>query len=186
MYFDGSYTQHGSRAGVFFITPQGDFIPRSYKLAFPCTNNIAEYEALTIGLRIAVQWNIIALKVYGDSLLIINQVNDEYQTKDDKLTPYKKLVETLKESFIDITFEQIPRTNNRATDAMATIGSLLDIPHNVPKYEFLIEQLLIPTFEVLESEYVCEIVGPGDPWYHDICTYLHIGVIPTNLLSNLK
>ena len=80
LYFDGSYTQHGSGAGIFFITPQGDCIPRSYKLAFPCTNNIAEYEALTIGLRIAVQWNIMALKVYGDSQLIINQVNNEYQT----------------------------------------------------------------------------------------------------------
>jgi len=38
-----------------------------------------------------------ALKVYGDSQLIINQVNGEYQTKDDKLTPYKKVVESLKE-----------------------------------------------------------------------------------------
>lgn len=67
LYFDGSYTQHGFGVGVLFITPQGGCIPRSYKLAFPCTNNIAEYETLTIGLRIEVQWHIMALKVYGDS-----------------------------------------------------------------------------------------------------------------------
>ncbi|GLJ16330.1 hypothetical protein SUGI_0276010 [Cryptomeria japonica] len=50
LYFDGSYTQHGAGAGILFITPQGDSIPKSYRLSFPCTNNIAEYEALTIGL----------------------------------------------------------------------------------------------------------------------------------------
>jgi hypothetical protein len=49
IYFDGSYTQHGSGVGVIFIT-QGDYIPKSYCLSFPCTNNIAEYEALIIGL----------------------------------------------------------------------------------------------------------------------------------------
>lgn len=58
LYFDGSYTQHGAGAGILFITPQGDSIPKSYRLSFPCTNNIAEYEALTTGLRIAVRWKI--------------------------------------------------------------------------------------------------------------------------------
>ncbi|GLJ18026.1 hypothetical protein SUGI_0318100 [Cryptomeria japonica] len=58
LYFDGSYTQHGAAANILFITPQGDSIPKSYYLSFPCTNNIAEYEALTTGLRIAVQWKI--------------------------------------------------------------------------------------------------------------------------------
>lgn len=104
-----------------------------------------------------------ALKVYGDSQLIINQVNDEYQTKDDKLTPYKKLVESLKESFIEITFEQIPRANNKAADTMATIRSLLDILRNVPNHEFLVEKLPMPVFEVSESEVLCEIVGFGNP-----------------------
>lgn len=54
MYFDGSYTQHGLGVGILFITPYGDCIPKSYKLSFPCTNNIAKYEALVIGLRISV------------------------------------------------------------------------------------------------------------------------------------
>jgi len=43
-------------ADMFFITPLGDCIPISYKLAFPYTNNIAKYEALTIGLKIMAQW----------------------------------------------------------------------------------------------------------------------------------
>jgi len=89
MYFDGSYTQHGSRAGILLITPSGDTIPKSYKLMFPCTNNVVEYEALVIGIKLAIGWNIKELQVYGDSQLVINQVNDDYQTKDEKLIPYK-------------------------------------------------------------------------------------------------
>lgn len=52
--FDSTYMQHGAGCGILFITPQGDSIQKSYRLSFPCTNNIAEYEALTTRLQIAV------------------------------------------------------------------------------------------------------------------------------------
>lgn len=38
-YFDGLFT-HGVEVGILFITPQGDSIPKSYRLSFSCTNNI--------------------------------------------------------------------------------------------------------------------------------------------------
>jgi len=50
--------------------PQNDYIPKSYRLAFPCTNNIAEYEALLIGINTIVQLEIKELQVYGDSQLV--------------------------------------------------------------------------------------------------------------------
>ncbi|KAH9316947.1 hypothetical protein KI387_018716, partial [Taxus chinensis] len=79
VHFDGSFTFHGSGAGVVLITPIGDIIPRAFRLGFPCTNNIAEYEALIAGLKLAITWNIKQLRVVGDSQLIIKQVNDEYK-----------------------------------------------------------------------------------------------------------
>lgn len=124
MYFDGSCTQNGSGAGILLIKPQGDGIPKSYKIAFACTNNITEYDALITGLHLAIQWKIRELHVYGDSQLVIKQVNDEYQTKDDKLLPYRSMVEDLKKHFISIKFDQVSQTNNRVADAMATIGPL--------------------------------------------------------------
>ena len=66
---------------------------------------MVKYEALMLGLKWAVQWKIIELNVFGDSQLIINQVNDEYQTKDDKLLPYKHMVDDFKKYFTMITFE---------------------------------------------------------------------------------
>jgi hypothetical protein len=52
MYFDGSYTFKGARAGVVFIPAEGDILKYSIQLEFPTTNNIAEYEGLVTGLRL--------------------------------------------------------------------------------------------------------------------------------------
>ena len=104
LYFDGSYTQKGSGARILFVTLQGDLIPKSYKISFPCTNNIAKYEGLVIGLCQAISWNIKSLLIFGDSQLVIKQVLDEYHTKDEKLLPYCKIVEDLKQNFTKIIF----------------------------------------------------------------------------------
>lgn len=121
LYFYGSYTSHGSGANILLVTPQGDYIPKSFKLQFQCTNNVSKYEALIAGLKIVVEWNIIELQVFRDSQLTIKQVLDEFQTKDDKLQPYKEFVNQLRENFTQIQFTQIPRLQNKATDAMANI-----------------------------------------------------------------
>ena len=85
---------------------------------------MAEYEALVLGLKLALEWKLTTLEVYGDSQLIINQVTDTYQTKDEKVLHYKHIVNTLKACFAHITFEKIPRERNRAADVMATMASL--------------------------------------------------------------
>ena len=82
MFFDGSFMQSSSRVGVLFVSPHGYTIPKSYKLLFLCTNNIAEYEALKNELKMAIEWRIIELHIYGDSQLIMNQVNDNYLIKE--------------------------------------------------------------------------------------------------------
>lgn len=67
---------------------------------------------------------------------------------------------------------------------METIGSLLDIQSNMPQYEFLVEKILVPTFDILKMEMVCELVGFDSPWYKEIFYYLHNNIILTNLSTN--
>lgn len=62
-----------------------------------------------VGLDTTLQWNIMDLQVFGDSQLIINQVNDDYNTKDDKITLYKQLVEEYKQHFTNVTFTATKR-----------------------------------------------------------------------------
>ena len=56
MFFDGSYTQNDAGVRILFLIPHVYTIPKSYKLLFPCTNNIAEYKALLNGIKIALEW----------------------------------------------------------------------------------------------------------------------------------
>ena len=51
MFFDGSINKEGVGAGVWTISPNREFKVCSYKLNFECTNNVAEYEALLLGLN---------------------------------------------------------------------------------------------------------------------------------------
>ena len=81
MFFDGSHTQNGAGAGIFFVTPHGYTIPKSYKLLFPCTINMDKYEALLNGIKLALEWRITELHISGDSQLVINQVNNDYKKK---------------------------------------------------------------------------------------------------------
>ena len=48
--FDGSKTKQGARAGFELISPTGTTYLEAHRLQFPCTNNMAEYEALILGL----------------------------------------------------------------------------------------------------------------------------------------
>jgi ribonuclease HI len=75
MYFDGSLRLQGAGAGTLFITPGGEQLKYALQLLFPTSNNAAEYEALVHGLSIVVLLGIKKLMVYGDSLVVISQIN---------------------------------------------------------------------------------------------------------------
>ena len=104
MFFNVSHTQNGAGDRILFVTPHGYTIPNSYKLLFPCTNNMVEYEALLNRIKLSLEWRITKLHIFKDSQLVINQVNNDYQIKDDKLIPYKKLIDSLRNYFTFVTF----------------------------------------------------------------------------------
>lgn len=110
---------------------------------------MAKYEALLMGLHMPVQWKIIDLHVCGDSQLIINQVNDHYNTIDGKLMSYKRMVDEFNKYFNNIFYQQIPRVNNKAADVVATIGSIIYMLSNVTQFELLVGQLMVLTYEIL-------------------------------------
>jgi ribonuclease HI len=58
MYFDGSLMLNSAEAGVLFISPRDEKLKYVLQLHFSASNNLAEYEALLHGLRIAVSLGI--------------------------------------------------------------------------------------------------------------------------------
>jgi ribonuclease HI len=55
MYFNGSLIKTGAGVGLLFISPLEVHMRYIILLHFPASNNVAEYEALVTGLRIAVE-----------------------------------------------------------------------------------------------------------------------------------
>ena len=67
----------GSGAGYVLIDPKKNKHFLSCRLEFECTNNTAEYEALVLGLRKAIELKVENLKVYGDSEIIVKQIQNQ-------------------------------------------------------------------------------------------------------------
>ena len=81
MYFDGAANHYGYGIGVLLISLHGDIILISVRLTFsdcyPATNNIVEYEACTLGLEIALELGITGMEIFGDSNMVIRQIQGD-------------------------------------------------------------------------------------------------------------
>lgn len=88
------------------------------------TNNCAEYCGLILGLQEAVKRNIRGLKVFGDSLLVVKQMNGEYKLKSEKLYPLYHEAKKLEATFDTIVYEHIYREFNGRADELS--NSALD------------------------------------------------------------
>jgi hypothetical protein len=89
LYFDGLVMKTGAGTVLLFISPLGEHMRYAVHVHFPASNNMAEYEALLCGLRIAIETGIKHLDVRGDSQLVIDQVMKNASCHDDKMEAYR-------------------------------------------------------------------------------------------------
>ena len=99
MYFDGSLVKTGAGAGLLFISPLGIHMRYVIRIHFAASNNVAEYEALINGLRIAIELGVRRLDVRGDSQLVIDQVMKASSCHDPNMEAYCKEVRRLEDKF---------------------------------------------------------------------------------------
>jgi hypothetical protein len=99
IYSDGSLKLDGGGAGVLFISPKGEQLKYVLQILWEISNNKAEYEALLHGLRLAISLGIKQLLVYGDSLLVIQQVNKEWDCNKETMDAYVQEVRKLENKF---------------------------------------------------------------------------------------
>jgi ribonuclease HI len=132
MYFDGLVTKTGAGAGLLFVSPLGEHMRYVVRLHFPASNNMAEYEALLSGIRIAIELGIKRLDVRGDSQLITDQVMKEASCHDEKMEAYCNAVRRLEDKFDGLELNHIARKYNEEADQLAKIASgRTTIPPNV-------------------------------------------------------
>ncbi|GKV15219.1 hypothetical protein SLEP1_g26021 [Rubroshorea leprosula] len=82
LYVDGASSNKGSGAGAILLGPDGYRSEHALKFNFDATNNMAEYEALLLGLQLATELKVEAIQIYSDSQLVVNQVNSVCEVVD--------------------------------------------------------------------------------------------------------
>jgi ribonuclease HI len=158
--FDGSSTTVSSEAGIVLFRNDGEAIPKSFKLDFPCSNNVAEYETYLTGLAVAWEMGIKHLKVVGDSNLIVCQARGEFSLKEHSLAPYRALAQKLEEKFATFEIEHAQRNKNRYADALATLGSQMAFEGQ--KIDITINKKVKPITELLKEEFEELSLGEED------------------------
>jgi ribonuclease HI len=122
MYFDGSLMKSRAGAGLLFILPLGKHVRYVLRLHFPASNNVAEYEALVNGLRIAVELGVRRLDARGDSQLVIDQVMKNSHCRDRKMEAYCDEVRRLEDKFHGLELNHVARRYNKTEDELAKIA----------------------------------------------------------------
>ena len=83
------------------------------------TNNYAEYSGLLFGLEKAIELNIKALYIEGDSLLVINQMTGKYKCNSPNLIDQHNKAKELASKFESINFVHIFRNKNVRADELS-------------------------------------------------------------------
>jgi ribonuclease HI len=123
MYFDGSLDLEGVGVGVLFLSPQGDHLKYVIQIHYKASNNGAEYEALIHRLHIVVSLGIKRLIAYGDSKVVIDQVNKVCDIKKDLMNAYCIEVRKLEAHFEGLEFHHVCHDNNVVADVLSKLGS---------------------------------------------------------------
>src|ERR1041385_5195778 len=123
MHFAGSKIMTGLGAGVVLTSPKGDKLEYVLQIHVAASNNVAEYEALVHGVRLAKEIGIRRILCYGDSDLVVQQCTGTWDAKDENMARYRFLVQQLYGFFEGCEFHHIPRANNEAADALSKQGS---------------------------------------------------------------
>ncbi|XP_028119295.1 uncharacterized protein LOC114316816 [Camellia sinensis] len=128
--FDGSKTDEGVGASIVLIAPNKQMYQFAYQLEVQHVQscNQAEYEALIIGLELAIEFRIRSLQVFGDSQLVIKQVLGEFKCVSGALEEYLIEVKWLISFFDHVTFTHRFRLENKEANEMAQVVSGLKIP----------------------------------------------------------
>ncbi|GKV39077.1 hypothetical protein SLEP1_g46896 [Rubroshorea leprosula] len=181
LYVDGASSSKGSGAGALLIGPEGYRSEHALKFNFDVTNNMAEYEALLLGLQLALELKISAIQVYSDSQLVVNQINSVCEVVDPVMVKYVALVAKLKCKFQKFCLSKIPRAENEQADSLSKFAS----DSSLSSRSVFVEVLDEPSFT---KPRVMEIsTNPDTPnWTDSIVSFLRDGIVPEDRQEAMK
>ena len=127
LYFDGSVCKDGKGVGIILVSPNGVEIGMSSRLDFSCTNNQTEYEALLFGWIMLRSMEVKHVEAYGDSLLVVQQDDGEFQCLEGSLRTSLDACLEIIDYFAEFWIWHIPRHENQKANMLAQQASGYDV-----------------------------------------------------------
>jgi ribonuclease HI len=138
------------------------------KLDFSCINNIAEYEALLLGLWKLKAMSIRRAIVKTDSQVISSQMDKSSKARDPKLEKYLDAVRRLEASFEGFSVKNIPRGENEHADLLAKSAAQgPPLPSEV-----FFETIKAPSVELMERAVLTISHVHSEDWRTEIISFL--------------
>jgi ribonuclease HI len=106
-------------AGAALYTPQGELAAQQGEYLGEATNNVAEYRALLLGLKLARDLGLSRVHVFADSELLVRQLTGRYRVKSPHLFPLWQQAKKELQNFEACAISQVARAENRLADALA-------------------------------------------------------------------
>ncbi|XP_024156341.1 uncharacterized protein LOC112164370 [Rosa chinensis] len=176
LFFDGSRTETLAGAGIVLENPAGDRFSYSFQLEFKCTNNQAEYEALIIGLEVLLELGVRDVQVRGDSLLVINQLQEKYRCDSCLLIPYLHRAFDLLDQFDNAELEYIPRERNFTANELAQLATGITLKYGFLERILKVERRTLPSWLARPDppdDPVVAVLEPIDvDWHIPLIDYL--------------
>jgi ribonuclease HI len=121
---DGAWCHAGAGAAAVITSPTRVKHRYAACLSFAlesdrCTNNVAEYEAVILGLRKLRALGVTTCIIRTDSKVVAGQVEKDYVAKDPALMQYLVAVRSLERQFKGFTLQHVDRAKNEEADALA-------------------------------------------------------------------
>jgi ribonuclease HI len=99
IYVVGSSIKKNGGAKILLITLDGKELSSSLRLKLKTTNNEAEYEAVIVGLRMALELGAKSVEVWRDSQVIVGHIQGEFKPNGEKMKMYLSKVHNMQSSF---------------------------------------------------------------------------------------
>ena len=165
---DGLSTLYAGGIGIILKSLERDKLKYATHLQYQTTNNEVEYEALLKGLELAKSFGVEVVVVQEDSQLIINQVNEMCEAKEDRMKKYLSRVKQFVKKFKEASFVQLSREENMEADALAKATSAEGAMDEYDKVQYM-PNIDLPKIQQVKGE---------ENWMMPIVIYLKDGRLP--------
>jgi ribonuclease HI len=182
VFCDGSWGIFGAGAATVLVAPSKVRTCYAVKLDFSCTNNIAEYEALLLGLRKLKAMGITRAILKTNSQVISSHADKGSKARDPKLEKYLDAVRRLEASFEGFSVKNIPRGENEHAYLLAkSVAQGLPLP-----LEVFFETIKAPSVELMERAVLAISHAHSEDWRTKIISFLQGNCLSDNEVYNKR